>query len=212
MYLIYIIYTFESKKKKKVFRLKLEKSQPCTIHFNRNNLLWILTFGFHPFYISHLLWHNTQFLYSDLSYPGVSPVRSNSFDVIPGAHPGQPQCPACGVGHLGVTRGAWRHRERANVIVRLAHGRGSPEWALRSLPREANQTHPMLQRHTMDVNITRPISASVNTFIPVCGKIAYLSPYFSQNVIFSDKAVLVCSHFVLQHPWTSYIGYTGESE
>ena len=37
-----------------------------------------------------------------------------------------PQCPACGVGHLGVTRGACRHHERVSVIVGLALVRGSP--------------------------------------------------------------------------------------
>ena len=49
----------------------------------------------------------------------VCPVRSNSFDVIAGAHPGQPQVPCLWSGSFGVTRGAWRHHERVNVIVRL---------------------------------------------------------------------------------------------
>ena len=38
------------------------------------------------------------------------PVRSNSFDVIPGAAP-----VPCGVGHLGVTRDACRYHERVSV-------------------------------------------------------------------------------------------------
>ena len=52
-----------------------------------------------------------------------------------------PKRPTCGVGHLGVTRGAWRHHERASVIARLALVWGSPEWALRGRPREAYRTH-----------------------------------------------------------------------
>ena len=55
-----------------------------------------------------------------------------------------PQCPACGVGHLGVTRVASRHHERASVIVWLSLVRGSPEWALWGRPREAYRMHPLL--------------------------------------------------------------------
>ena len=65
-----------------------------------------------------------------------------------------PQCPACGVGHLGVTRGAWRYHERASVIVRLALVRGSPEWAPRGRPRELiERTHwPLLNKRVSTKN------------------------------------------------------------
>ena len=67
------------------------------------------------------------------SFPGSTPVcpkcvriawrHSRGFIQV------SPQCPACGVGHLGVTWGAWRHNERASVIVQIALVRGSPECA-----------------------------------------------------------------------------------
>ena len=36
---------------------------------------------------------------ASLGRPWTAPSAFESFDAIPGAHPGQPQCPACGVGH-----------------------------------------------------------------------------------------------------------------
>ena len=54
-----------------------------------------------------------------------------------------PQCLACEVGHLGVTRCAWRYHKRVSMIARLSLVRGSPEWAPGDRPREANRTHPM---------------------------------------------------------------------
>ena len=63
-----------------------------------------------------------------------------------------PQCPDCGVGHLGVTWGVCRHHERASAIVRLALGRGSPEWAPRGRPREAYRTHPLWSRESRNVD------------------------------------------------------------
>ena len=38
---------------------------------------------------------------ASLGRPGLPPVRSNSFDVIPGAHPGQPSVPCLWSGSLG---------------------------------------------------------------------------------------------------------------
>ena len=55
-----------------------------------------------------------------------------------------PQCPACGMGHLGLAQGAWRHHKRASVMVRLALAKGSPKWAPRCLHEEANRTHPKI--------------------------------------------------------------------
>ena len=56
-----------------------------------------------------------------ISFPGstlVCPwfVRSNSFEGIPGAHPGQPWVPYLSnrTGRLGLARGAWRHHVRAS--------------------------------------------------------------------------------------------------
>ena len=44
---------------------------------------------------------------SSLGQPRSAPVGSNSFDVTPWAHPGQPPSSlACGVGHLGLAPGA----------------------------------------------------------------------------------------------------------
>ena len=79
--------------------------------------------------------------------PRSAPVHSNiALTSFHGLTRVSPQCPACGVGHFGVTRDAWRHRERASVIVRLALVRGSPEWAPRGWPGGAKRTHTHTQR------------------------------------------------------------------
>ena len=59
---------------------------------------------------------------ASLGRPQSDPVRT----ALTGLTRVSPKCPACGVGHFGVTCGACRHRERASVIVRLALVRASP--------------------------------------------------------------------------------------
>ena len=99
-------------------------------------------------------------------------VTSNSFDVIPGAHLGQPQCPACGVGHTwGMSL-----RERW-VIVRLALVKGSPKWAPQGRPREAYRTHPML--YTMLVSLYQVSFYANNCFNSLAILRAYLVPVYS---------------------------------
>ena len=64
------------------------------------------------------------FVIASLGWPGPAPVRSNSFDVMPGAHPGQPPVPCLWMGHLGAgPRYVMSLRERW-VVVRLALVRG----------------------------------------------------------------------------------------
>ena len=87
---------------------------------------------------------------ASLGWPWTASVRSNSFDDLPGGSPGwTPQCPACGVGHLGAGPRCMTSIRQRWVIVRLALVRGSPEWAPRSIPREAKRTHPMIPHHAM---------------------------------------------------------------
>ena len=57
----------------------------------------------------HALFNYT--LLSQLQQRSLSVI---DFDVIPGAHPGQSQCPACGTGYLGLAQGAWHHNERVS--------------------------------------------------------------------------------------------------
>ena len=65
--------------------------------------------------------YNTLFAYcgcvrlASLGRPQSARVRSNSFDVNPGAHPGQPPVPCLWSGSLGVTWGACRHHARGWV-------------------------------------------------------------------------------------------------
>ena len=87
-------------------------------------------------------WLNGCVRLASLGRPRSAPARSNSFDGLTWV---SPQCPACGVGHLGVTWGACRHHERASVIVRLALVRGLTRVSTAGYtPREALRTHPML--------------------------------------------------------------------
>ena len=69
------------------------------------------------------------------SFPGSTPVCTRCVRKAATSFRGlawvSHQCPGCGEGHFGVTRGACRYHERASVIVRLALVRGSPEWAPR---------------------------------------------------------------------------------
>ena len=81
--------------------------------------------------------HCGLFWVRSFSFPGSTPVCPRCVRIALTSFQGltrvSHQCPACGVCHLGVTRGAWRHNERASVIVRLALVRGSPEWAPRGV-------------------------------------------------------------------------------
>ena len=75
-----------------------------------------------------------------ISFPGstlVCPwfVRSNSFEGIPGAHPGQPWVPCLSnwTGRLGLARGAWSHHVRARYRS-ISSCRGLTRWALQGRP------------------------------------------------------------------------------
>ena len=82
-------------------------------------------------------------------------MRSNSLDVIPGAHTWvSPRCPAFGVGHLGAGPRCMTSIRQRWVIVRLALVRGSPEWAPRGRPREAKRTHPVFHDNTRLLVVT----------------------------------------------------------
>ena len=71
-------------------------------------------------YTSQLLWMHSRIQWMrSISFPRVDPhlppVRSNSFYTsFQGLTRVNPKCPTCGVGHLGLAWGAWRHHERVS--------------------------------------------------------------------------------------------------
>ena len=94
----------------------------------------------------------TQMMYKNhwvrsFSFPGSTPVCPRCVRIALTSFQGLtrvgPQWPACAVGQLWVTWAARRYHERPSVIIRLALVRGSPEWAPRGRPWEANPTHPL---------------------------------------------------------------------
>ena len=95
-----------------------------------------------PFYMKHTDFSKVR----SMSFPRVNPVCPRYIRIaltsFRGLNQVSPQCPACGNGHLGLARGAWRHHERASVNVGLALVRGSPEKAPLGRPWQANRTHP----------------------------------------------------------------------
>ena len=84
------------------------------------------------------------------SFPGSTPVCPRCVRIALTSFQGltrvSPQCPACGVGHLGAGPRCMTSLRERWVIVRLALVRGSPEWAPRGRPREANRTHSKQER------------------------------------------------------------------
>ena len=82
--------------------------------------------------------------------PRFAPVRSNSFDVIPGTHPGQPPVLCLWSGSLGDDLRCMPSPREGDCDHSISSCQGLTR-VPRGRPREANQTHPKDKKYLREV-------------------------------------------------------------